>query len=169
MIGKPTRSPWTVGACKPSSDFPNFWTPSLILSSPLRVTPTHCSYMFFVWSSQPQFSGLVLDLVQDIRGVNDQAMKARKTGVLVLGGFGSSGFARREMRSSGPGGRGEKPSQVSGGKSRCLFAQRENGRCFHSNVSVDVLILPRSVRSWLGLFHHGLRGGSQSRVNGTWL
>ncbi|CAJ1442300.1 unnamed protein product [Effrenium voratum] len=31
-------------------------------------------------------SGLVLDLVQDIRGVNDQAMKARKTGVLVLGG-----------------------------------------------------------------------------------
>ncbi|CAK8998878.1 Deoxyhypusine synthase (DHS) [Durusdinium trenchii] len=31
-------------------------------------------------------SGFVLDLVQDIRAVNDQAMKARKTGVLVLGG-----------------------------------------------------------------------------------
>jgi len=30
--------------------------------------------------------GLVLDLVGDIRGVNDEAIKARKTGVLVLGG-----------------------------------------------------------------------------------
>mmetsp|Transcript_24959 Transcript_24959/g.48690 ORF Transcript_24959/g.48690 Transcript_24959/m.48690 type:complete len:391 (+) Transcript_24959:161-1333(+) len=30
--------------------------------------------------------GLVLDLVADIRAVNDQAIKARKTGVIVLGG-----------------------------------------------------------------------------------
>jgi len=30
--------------------------------------------------------GLVVDLVGDIRGVNDQAVKARKTGVIVLGG-----------------------------------------------------------------------------------
>jgi len=30
--------------------------------------------------------GLVLDLVRDIRAVNDEAMKARKTGVIVLGG-----------------------------------------------------------------------------------
>lgn len=30
--------------------------------------------------------GFVLDIVQDIRGVNDQAMKARKTGVLIIGG-----------------------------------------------------------------------------------
>lgn len=30
--------------------------------------------------------GLILDLVSDIRGVNDQAIKARKTGVIVLGG-----------------------------------------------------------------------------------
>jgi deoxyhypusine synthase len=30
--------------------------------------------------------GLVVDLVQDIRGVNDQAIKSRKTGVIVLGG-----------------------------------------------------------------------------------
>jgi len=30
--------------------------------------------------------GLILDLVADIRAVNDQAMKARKTGVIVLGG-----------------------------------------------------------------------------------
>lgn len=30
--------------------------------------------------------GLVVDLVRDIRAVNDQAMKARKTGVIVLGG-----------------------------------------------------------------------------------
>jgi len=30
--------------------------------------------------------GFVVDIVQDIRGVNDQAIKARKTGVLVFGG-----------------------------------------------------------------------------------
>lgn len=30
--------------------------------------------------------GLVLDLVSDIRAVNDEAIKARKTGVIVLGG-----------------------------------------------------------------------------------
>lgn len=30
--------------------------------------------------------GLILDLVSDIRAVNDQAIKARKTGVIVLGG-----------------------------------------------------------------------------------
>mmetsp|Transcript_127444 Transcript_127444/g.318198 ORF Transcript_127444/g.318198 Transcript_127444/m.318198 type:complete len:408 (-) Transcript_127444:72-1295(-) len=30
--------------------------------------------------------GLILDLVADIRAVNDQAIKARKTGVIVLGG-----------------------------------------------------------------------------------
>eukprot|EP00441_Pelagodinium_beii_P025210 CAMPEP_0197655454 /NCGR_PEP_ID=MMETSP1338-20131121/39464_1 /TAXON_ID=43686 ORGANISM="Pelagodinium beii, Strain RCC1491" /NCGR_SAMPLE_ID=MMETSP1338 /ASSEMBLY_ACC=CAM_ASM_000754 /LENGTH=403 /DNA_ID=CAMNT_0043231103 /DNA_START=13 /DNA_END=1224 /DNA_ORIENTATION=+ len=30
--------------------------------------------------------GLVVDLVRDIRAVNDEAMKARKTGVIVLGG-----------------------------------------------------------------------------------
>lgn len=30
--------------------------------------------------------GFVLDLVQDIRAVNDEAIKARKTGVIVLGG-----------------------------------------------------------------------------------
>lgn len=30
--------------------------------------------------------GFVLDIVQDIRGVNDQAMKARKTGVIIIGG-----------------------------------------------------------------------------------
>jgi len=30
--------------------------------------------------------GLILDIVSDIRAVNDQAVKARKTGVLVLGG-----------------------------------------------------------------------------------
>jgi len=30
--------------------------------------------------------GLVLDLVADIRAVNDQAIKARKTGVIILGG-----------------------------------------------------------------------------------
>ena len=29
--------------------------------------------------------GFVVDLVQDIRRVNDEAMKARKTGVIVLG------------------------------------------------------------------------------------
>mmetsp|Transcript_96514 Transcript_96514/g.268226 ORF Transcript_96514/g.268226 Transcript_96514/m.268226 type:complete len:324 (-) Transcript_96514:329-1300(-) len=33
-----------------------------------------------------QRPGLILDLVADIRAVNDQAIKARKTGVLVLGG-----------------------------------------------------------------------------------
>merc|ERR1719248_271729 len=30
--------------------------------------------------------GFILDAVQDIRAVNDQAVKARKTGVIVLGG-----------------------------------------------------------------------------------
>jgi deoxyhypusine synthase len=30
--------------------------------------------------------GLIVDLVEDIRAVNDQAIKARKTGVIVLGG-----------------------------------------------------------------------------------
>merc|ERR1711865_858525 len=30
--------------------------------------------------------GLVVDIVSDIRGVNDQAIKSRKTGVLVFGG-----------------------------------------------------------------------------------
>merc|ERR1712083_244700 len=30
--------------------------------------------------------GLILDIVSDIRAVNDQAIKARKTGVIVLGG-----------------------------------------------------------------------------------
>ena len=33
--------------------------------------------------------GLIVDLVSDIRGVNDQAVKARKTGVIVLGGLRS--------------------------------------------------------------------------------
>lgn len=75
------------------------WKNSIPVYSPALTDGSIGDMLFFHSYRNP---GLVLDIVADIRAMNDEAIKAapRKTGMIILGG-GEQPFVRESSRGRG--------------------------------------------------------------------